>query len=164
MTAFVEEVSRGDVLVAIQGDLKLKVVALADFNGGPGYPASISVIVKDTLAGSLPSHVEELVLNANGWDLYSEGDSRASASPKSSTKKTPLIQTVDPETRWEDGVDHDSRTEELWRWLQEYDRKFCGYEYSDLLSSGGDGDPGEGIMYLIDEYFAAKDTEGTHST
>jgi len=71
-------------------------------------------------------------------------------------ESVPVIQTIDPETRWEDGVDHDPRTEELWDWLQEYDRKFCGYEYSDLLSSGGDGDPGEGIMYLIDEYFAAR--------
>lgn len=65
--------------------------------------------------------------------------------------------TVLPDDRWEQGLDHDERFEALYRFLAEYDSKFA--EDSMALSSGGDGDNGEALMYLLDEYFAALDSE-----
>lgn len=64
--------------------------------------------------------------------------------------------TILPEDRWEQGVDHDERTYSIYRFLQEYDHKFNDSELD--LKSGGDGDNGETLMYLLDEYFAAVDT------
>ena len=63
--------------------------------------------------------------------------------------------TIPVEKRWEDGVDHDSRSKELYKFMEAYDFKFNGDSLD--LSSGGDGDIGETLMYLMDEYFAAKD-------
>lgn len=70
-------------------------------------------------------------------------------------------QTISPEERWEEGVEHDERATALLEWLQAYDRKFCSYEHSDMLSSGGDGDPGEALLFLLDEYYAATDGEAS---
>lgn len=64
--------------------------------------------------------------------------------------------TILPENRWEQGVDHDERTYSIYRFMQEYDHKFNDSELN--LKSGGDGDNGETLMYLLDEYFAAVDT------
>jgi len=65
--------------------------------------------------------------------------------------------TILPDDRWEQGLDHDERSEALYRFLAEYDSKFA--DDSMGLSSGGDGDSGEALMYLLDEYFAAIDSE-----
>lgn len=63
--------------------------------------------------------------------------------------------TVSVQERWENGVAHDERSRELYRFMEAYDWKFLGDSLG--LTSGGDGDIGESLMYLMDEYFAAKD-------
>ncbi len=61
------------------------------------------------------------------------------------------------EDRWETGIEHDSRSEEIYKFISEYDWRFNGDAFG--FSAGGDGDNGEELMYLLDEYFAAKDSE-----
>jgi len=56
----------------------------------------------------------------------------------------------DPEWRWENEIDHNPKTLEVMKYLKKLDR---GNEYDHLLKSGGDGDPGETLMYLLDCYF-----------
>lgn len=53
--------------------------------------------------------------------------------------------------RWEQGVPHDPRSEEIYRAIADIDFKqnddyFC-------WKAGGDGDNGEALMYLLDIYF-----------
>jgi len=65
--------------------------------------------------------------------------------------------TIPVDERWEKNIPHDSRSEEIYKWLEEYDFKhgsdfFC-------WKSGGDGDNGEWLMFELDEFFAAKDKE-----
>lgn len=69
----------------------------------------------------------------------------------------PLEVNTHPGDRWEEGIEHDARSKELLDWVKDYDSVFCNAELSDILKTGGDGDPGESLMYLLDEYFAAKD-------
>jgi hypothetical protein len=81
--------------------------------------------------------------------------------PPNSTdiKKLPKVfQTIDVNTRWEQGVNHDPRSKEIVRWLAEYDFHYCDDYF--CWKTGGDGDNGETLMYELDEYFAAKDKEG----
>jgi hypothetical protein len=57
--------------------------------------------------------------------------------------------------RWEDGIPHDPRSEELYESIaiidwEEGDDFFC-------FKSGGDGDNGEHLMYLLDIHFARED-------
>jgi hypothetical protein len=66
--------------------------------------------------------------------------------------------TISPSDRWEDGVGHDSRAEAIMSWLKKYDDRFCGGEHFEMLQTGGDGDQGEELLYLLDEYFAAVDS------
>lgn len=63
--------------------------------------------------------------------------------------------TITPEDRWEQGIDHDPRSAEIFEFMQKYDWEFNKGSLD--LQSGGDGDMGEELMYLMDEYFAAKD-------
>jgi hypothetical protein len=66
-----------------------------------------------------------------------------------------IVKTIDVNTRWEQGVAHDPRSEEIVRWIADYDFKFCDDHF--CWKVGGDGDNGEALMYELDEYFAAKD-------
>jgi hypothetical protein len=76
----------------------------------------------------------------------------------SEKKKLPaIIQTIDIDTRWEDGIQHDPRSKEIVEWLADYDWKFCDGCFD--WKVGGDGDNGETLMYELDEYFIAKDKE-----
>jgi hypothetical protein len=55
------------------------------------------------------------------------------------------------EKRWEDGTPHDTRSVSLYKSLakldfEEGDDSFC-------FKSGGDGDNGENLMYLLDLYY-----------
>lgn len=61
-----------------------------------------------------------------------------------------------PEQRWEEGIEHDPRSELLYKRLAELD-----YEHGDLFcfKSGGDGDNGESLMYLLDIYFEELDRD-----
>jgi len=65
-------------------------------------------------------------------------------------------ETININTRWENGIEHDPRSIEMMRFLSEYDYAFCGDFFG--WKTGGDGDNGETLMYELDEYFAAKDS------
>lgn len=56
-----------------------------------------------------------------------------------------------PGQRWEEGIDHNPRSVELYMAIADIDFNhnndfFC-------FKSGGDGDNGEALMYLLDIYF-----------
>jgi hypothetical protein len=57
--------------------------------------------------------------------------------------------------RWEDGIEHDARSIEIFKGISEIDFKEGGDFFG--FKSGGDGDNGEHLMYLLDEYFERKD-------
>ena len=57
--------------------------------------------------------------------------------------------------RWEKGIPHDERSKEIFVFLKDYDFEHCNDFF--CFKSGGDGDNGEHLMYLLDEYFANKD-------
>lgn len=62
-----------------------------------------------------------------------------------------------PEERWEQGIDHDPRSREIVRYMAKID-----YKYSDdslCIKTGGDGDNGEQMMYLLDCWFAEQDNK-----
>ena len=61
------------------------------------------------------------------------------------------------ERRWEQGLPHDKRSEEIFRSIQNIDRGENG-NWMDL-ESGGDGDNGEHLMYLMDIHFEMQDLE-----
>lgn len=57
--------------------------------------------------------------------------------------------------RWEDGIPHDPRSVELYKSIAdiawtEFDDAFC-------FKSGGDGDNGEALMYILDVHFERVD-------
>ena len=58
---------------------------------------------------------------------------------------------INIDVRWDNGIEHDSKSKLIFNFLQAYDRKFCD-NYFDW-KSGGDGDNGEFLMYQLDEFF-----------
>ena len=60
--------------------------------------------------------------------------------------------------RYEQGIDHDPRSIAIYRHVKKLDDEEC--EGSLRLTSGGDGDNGEHIMYLMDDYFWELDAAG----
>ena len=73
---------------------------------------------------------------------------------KKKSKSTATCISIDE--RWEKGIPHDKRSEKIYRSIAEIDFQnddsFC-------FKSGGDGDNGETLMYLLDVYFEQKDHE-----
>jgi hypothetical protein len=57
--------------------------------------------------------------------------------------------------RWEQGIDHDPRSEEIVRAMSRLYLELC--EGCLDIRVGGDGDNGETMMYLLDIYFERKD-------
>ena len=53
--------------------------------------------------------------------------------------------------RWEQGIDHDPRSEEIIRAMSKLDWEL--YDGVLDIKVGGDGDNGESMMYLLDVYF-----------
>jgi hypothetical protein len=56
-----------------------------------------------------------------------------------------------PHQRWEDGDDHDPRSEAMYKFISDVDFKHCGDSF--CFKSGGDGDNGETLMYILDCWF-----------
>ena len=56
-----------------------------------------------------------------------------------------------PEERWEQGLPHHPKSEEIYNAIAKLDFKY-GNDYF-CFKSGGDGDNGEHLMYLLDMYF-----------
>lgn len=57
--------------------------------------------------------------------------------------------------RWEEGMDHHPESEKVIRAMALVDYKLCGLALD--ISTGGDGDNGETMMYMLDIYFEAMD-------
>jgi len=62
---------------------------------------------------------------------------------------------TDINERWETGVDHHPQSQEIFKAIAEIDFRLNGDSF--YFKSGGDGDNGESLMYLMDVYFDAKD-------
>jgi len=60
--------------------------------------------------------------------------------------------------RWEDGVDHHPKAEELARIIGDLDYLFADDSF--CFKFGGDGDNGETLTYLLDIFFEFKDKTG----
>ena len=56
--------------------------------------------------------------------------------------------------RWEKGIPHRPESVKLYEFIEKLDFDEC--EDSFGFKSGGDGDNGETLMYLFDEYFEQK--------
>lgn len=57
--------------------------------------------------------------------------------------------------RWEEGIEHHSKSIELFKILAYIDFKYCGDSL--CWKSGGDGDNGEMLMNALDIYFECLD-------
>lgn len=64
--------------------------------------------------------------------------------------------------RMDRGMDHDPRSVDLFKFIETLDFEQCSDSFG--FKSGGDGDNGETLMFLMDCYFAAKDNVPTPST
>jgi len=53
--------------------------------------------------------------------------------------------------RWEQGIPHDPRSKALYKHIEALDFEQCGDYFG--FKSGGDGDNGEHLMYLMDDYW-----------
>ena len=69
-------------------------------------------------------------------------------------KQEPVAQFKSPGQRWEDGDDHDPRSEEIYKFIADVDFKHCGDSF--CFKSGGDGDNGEKLMFILDCWFATR--------
>lgn len=67
------------------------------------------------------------------------------------------IVETDITKRWEQGIEHDPRSEELVRSIADLDFKY-GKDFFNF-KVGGDGDNGEHLMYLLDIYYELKEEE-----
>lgn len=59
--------------------------------------------------------------------------------------------------RWEDGIEHDPRSIEIYKSIAKLDLEVGGDYF--CFKSGGDGDNGEHLMYLLDIHFEKEDGE-----
>ncbi len=73
-------------------------------------------------------------------------------------KKTPGVE-YNVNKRWESGTPHHSKSVELVKRVNELD--WALLEGSLDLKTGGDGDSGETLMYLLDIFFEEKDRNVT---
>ena len=60
--------------------------------------------------------------------------------------------------RWSEGIPHDPRSIKIYKGIE----KIAYEEYGDYFcfKSGGDGDNGEILMYILDDYFEDEDNKG----
>ena len=69
------------------------------------------------------------------------------------TEKQEPVAFKSPHQRWEEGDDHDPRSEEIYKFIADVDFKHCGDSF--CFKSGGDGDNGETLMFILDCWFAS---------
>lgn len=75
------------------------------------------------------------------------------AKKKAASKELNITQ------RWEQGIPHDPRSEALYKSIAEIDFKEGGDFF--CFKSGGDGDNGEHLMYLLDIHYQRRDAANT---
>lgn len=64
--------------------------------------------------------------------------------------------------RWENGIEHHPRSEEIYEALAHLDYTL-GSDYF-CFKSGGDGDNGEHLMYLLDIFFESEYNDVNYKT
>ncbi len=69
-------------------------------------------------------------------------------------QKKPGVE-YDVNKRWESGTPHHPKSQELMQRISDLDWELCNGALD--LKTGGDGDIGESIMYLMDIYFEEQD-------
>lgn len=69
--------------------------------------------------------------------------------------KIPNTVSTDINARWEQGVDHHPRSEALVKAMQFVDITYCDNMCD--INTGGDGDNGESLLYLLDIIFESQD-------
>lgn len=62
---------------------------------------------------------------------------------------------VDVNNRWENGIEHHPKSEEIYQQIADIDWLFGDDHFG--WESGGDGDNGEALMYLLDIIFDLED-------
>ena len=67
-----------------------------------------------------------------------------------------MVET-DITNRWEQGIDHHPKSIEIFKAIEDNDWKYGGDYF--CWKSGGDGDNGEHLMYLLDIYFEQKESD-----
>ena len=72
-------------------------------------------------------------------------------NPINKEQDKPVAEFKSPSQRWEDGNDHDPRSEELYKFIADTDFEHCGDSF--CFKSGGDGDNGETLMFILDCWF-----------
>lgn len=58
--------------------------------------------------------------------------------------------------RWEDGIEHHPMSKRIVGFMEDHD--FNDYDDAMCIKSGGDGDNGEHMMYLMDAFFEMLDS------
>jgi hypothetical protein len=69
-------------------------------------------------------------------------------------KKTPGVE-YDVNKRWEEGMDHHPNSEALMNRIKDLDWELLNGHFD--FKTGGDGDNGETLMYLLDIFFEERD-------
>lgn len=73
------------------------------------------------------------------------------------TKNNAATHVKTPAERWEKAISHDPRSVALMQSLSDLDWEFLSGHFD--FKTGGDGDNGETLMYLMDIHFERQDTK-----
>lgn len=63
----------GSSIIAVKGTIRLSGILLRDFEGAAGALSAVQIGRIEVLAGEFPGNIDQVTLNANGWDIYREG-------------------------------------------------------------------------------------------
>jgi hypothetical protein len=64
------------------------------------------------------------------------------------------IRKLDVKDNWSEGIGHEPESDQLVRMIADFD--FIHFSDSFCLKTGGDGDNGETLMYILDELIRRK--------
>jgi hypothetical protein len=102
------------------------------------------------------SSMDEFLLGKDAEQQYRDDWEAMLAAAPQPAQQEPVAKFKSPGQRWEDGDDHDSRSEALYKFIADTDFKHCGDSF--CFKSGGDGDNGETLMFILDCWFAQQHT------
>ena len=121
--------------------------------GSPELQAMIvaRALEKDAAEQPAPVQQEPATKNVVIANMGKPFTVKAYVTPQPAQQE-PVTEFKSPGQRWEDGDDHDSRSEALYKFIAYTDFKHCGDSF--CFKSGGDGDNGETLMFILDCWFA----------
>ena len=64
---------QGSNIIAVKDAIRLRGYLLNDFEGAAGAFSAVHIASIEVLAGEFPSHIDQMTLNSNGWEIYREG-------------------------------------------------------------------------------------------